>query len=222
MKKSLIILFSLLAFCCTNAMASATFPTDINDDGIVSKEDAALIYSFICGTADASITLDKVDINRDGKVNTADVIEIYLKLGEMPTEIPYLTFMAEKEQSMTITLKGSYSLDESLQYSVDNGEWTQLTASTPIKFGGDKGNIRLRGKSATGMATTFTKYAQITFGNKSVPVSCIGDIRTLVDFTNYSTTDTDEALFCYMFNGCSNLITAPELPATDLAERGYY
>ena len=204
------------------AMASATLPTDTNDDGVVSKEDVALIYSFICGTADASIASDKVDVNSDGKVNTADVIEVYLKLGEIANDIPYLSFVAEKEQSMTVNLKGSYFLDESLQYSVNDSEWEQLTASTPIIFGGDNGILRLRGMSASGMATTFSKYAQITFGNKSIPVACSGDIRTLVDFTNYSSADTDEALFCYMFNGCSNLISAPELPATALAERCYY
>ena len=221
MKKRLTILFSAIALCFSMAMASAILPADVNNDGIVSTEDATLIYNFICGTADVSITADMVDVNSDGKVNTADVLEVYLKLGEITPDFPYLTFSADETQTMTIKIKGTYTLDESLEYSVNDGEWAQLTTS-PITFGGNNGTLRLRGKSATGMATDFTKYAQITFGSKTVPVSCSGDIRTLVDYTNYSSTNTDEARFCYLFNGCSNLTSAPELPADALAERCYY
>ena len=222
MKKRLMILFSAVALCCTMAMASVILPADVDDNGVVSKEDAELIYSFICGTADSTITVNKVDVNGDGKVNTADVVEVYLKLGETIPNIPYLTFSADEMQTMTIKIKGTYTLDESLQYSVNDGEWTTLTAATSISFGGDNGDLRLRGKSATGMATDFTKYAQITFGSKNVSVACSGDIRTLVDYTNYSSADTNEARFCYLFNGCTNLTSAPKLPAEALAERCYY
>lgn len=216
------ILFSAVALCCTMAMASVILPADVDDNGVVSKEDAELIYSFICGTADSTITVNKVDVNGDGKVNTADVVEVYLKLGETIPNIPYLTFSADEMQTMTIKIKGTYTLDESLQYSVNDGEWTTLTAATSISFGGDNGNLRMRGKCATGMADDFTKYAQITFGSKNVSVACSGDIRTLINFTNYSSANTDEARFCYLFNGCTNLTSAPELPANSLAERCYY
>ena len=222
MKKRFMIFFNAVALCCAVAMASITLPADVDNDDIVSKDDAALIYSFICGTADESITANMVDVNGDGKVNTADVVEVYLKLGEKATDIPYLTFSADDMQTMTIKIKGTYTLDESIQYSVNDGEWATLTAGTPISFGGDNGSLRMRGKSASGMATDFTKYAQISFGSKNVSVSCSGDIRTLVDFANYTSADTDEARFCYLFNGCTNLTSAPELPANKLAERCYY
>ena len=221
MKKRLMILFSAVTLCCTMAMASITLPADINNDGIVSKTDADLIYDFILGIADDSVTADMVDVNNDDKVNTADVVEVYLKLGETTPDFPYLTFSADKTQTMTIKIKGTYTLDESLEYSVNDGEWAQLT-TTSITFGGDNGTLRMRGKSATGMAADFTKYAQITFGSKIDSVACSGDIRTLIDYTNYSSADTDEARFCYLFNGCTNLTSAPELPSDALAERCYY
>lgn len=222
MKKKIIILFNAIALCCSMAMASIILPADVNNDGIVSKEDATLIYNFICGTADASITADMVDVNSDGKVNTADVVEVYLKLKEIENNIPYLTFSANETQTMTVKIKGTYTLDESLEYSVNNSEWTTLSTSTPISFGGDYGTLRMRGKSSTGMATDFTKYAQITFESKNISVACSGDIRTLVDYTNYSSADTNEARFCYLFNGCTSLTSAPELPSDALAERCYY
>ena len=211
MKKKLSILLSMLALCSTLTMANDILPTNN-----ASEYNAALIYNFILGNADESVTADKVDLNKDGKVNTADVVEAYLN------NIPYLTFSADKEQTMTVKLKGSYTLNESLQYSVNGKPWEQLTAATPITFGGNNGTLRMRGMSTTGLATDFSKYAQISFGDKNIPVTCSGDIRTLVNFTNYSSADTREARFCYMFNGCTNLTSAPELPANTLAERCYY
>ena len=137
-------------------------------------------------------------------------------------KIDYLSFSADEPQTMAVKLKGNYVLDESLQYSVNKGAWAQLTAAASITFGGDSGTLRLRGKSAGGMATDISEYAQITFENSNVSVACSGDIRTLVDYENYLTADTDEARFCYLFDGCSSLTSAPELPATTLADKSYF
>lgn len=136
--------------------------------------------------------------------------------------IDYLTFSADETQTMTVKLKGNYTLDESLQYSVNEGAWKQLTAASAITFGGDNGTLRLRGKSVGGMANEITKYAQITFGESNVSVACSGDIRTLVDYEDCQTADTDEARFCYLFEGCKGLTSAPSLSATTLADKSYY
>lgn len=138
------------------------------------------------------------------------------------SETPYLTFTADTAQTMTVKLKGSYTLDESLQYSVKGDTWKTLTADTAILFGGDNGALRLRGKSEKGLATETFNYAQMVFDVKNVSVACSGDIRTLVDYENYQTADMDEAKFCYMFLESTNLVSAPALPATDLADRCYF
>lgn len=134
--------------------------------------------------------------------------------------IPYLTFTADAEQTMKVVVNDDYVLDESLQYSVGGGDWTQLTAGTAIAFGGQGNDLRLRGQSSTGMAESLQKYSQISFGN-ATPVSCTGDIRTLVDYTNYNNTSTAEARFCHFFVECTQLTSAPALPATILAESCY-
>ena len=144
--------------------------------------------------------------------------------------IPYLTFSAASEQTMTM-VSYRYTLDESIEYSVNGSEWTQVgkvsgdeasgITYTTITFGGEKGTLRMRGKSATGMAENENNYAKITFGNSEVPVSCTGDIRTLVDYTNYRDAATSQARFSSMFSGCTPLVSAPELPATDLATNCY-
>ena len=71
---------SAAAMCCLSATATEELPADTNGDGKVTKEDAALIYSYILGTADESVTLTAVDVNCDGKANTADVVEVYNKI----------------------------------------------------------------------------------------------------------------------------------------------
>lgn len=136
--------------------------------------------------------------------------------------IPYLTFTAQGAQTFKMNTV-NYTLPNTLEYSVGGSAWTQLTAGASITFGGAKGNLRLRGKSSTGTATSAEAYSWIEFGDyyNDTPVACTGDIRTLVDWENYENADTSSARFCGLFFGCSDLTTAPALPATTLAEDCY-
>ena len=127
--------------------------------------------------------------------------------------VPYLTFTADAKQTFSMTKAVS-----TLEYSVNGGEWTTLGTST-VTFGGNNGELRLRGKSKTG-TVAWDNYSTITFGT-SVSVACSGDIRTLVDYENYKTVDTSKAKFKNLFYNCSGLTSAPELPATTLAEDCY-
>lgn len=132
---------------------------------------------------------------------------------------PYITFSAESRQSFKMTTSSSYTLPD-FEYSVGNGEWTKVVKDTEVSFGGSLGDLRLRGKSPNGTAASFDKYSRINFTN-TTKVKCTGDIRTLVDYDNYNTVDTKNARFCNLFWGCTQLTTAPELPATTLASYCY-
>lgn len=134
---------------------------------------------------------------------------------------PYLTFTADQSQTFKVSTYQSYTLDESIQYSLNGGVWTKLDVGTEITFGGDNGALRLRGKSSGGTASSKYKYAFISFGDSKVKVTCSGDIRTLIDYDNYVTVSTADARFCYLFKECASLTTAPELPATTLADYCY-
>ncbi len=151
----------------------------------------------------------------------------------------------------------SSSLENKFQYSVGNGKWTAITKSNnTATFGGALGDLRLRGMSEIGTAavtysssgSSFVSASTISFTNANVPVVASGDIRTLIDYKNYSTVNTANARFhslfldctelysapdslrattlatdCYnqMFKGCTKLTNAPVLPATTLAEYCY-
>lgn len=138
---------------------------------------------------------------------------------EMP--IPYLTFSAKSEQFLSITKEV-----ETLEYSVNGDEWSEL-GTEPVRFGGDWGDLRLRGMAAKGTAyiPNQSNYirdncASFVF-REDVEVSCTGDIRTLVNYKNIALADNGECQFCYLFADCVNLISAPELPLKNLAEFCY-
>lgn len=148
---------------------------------------------------------------------------------------PYVTFSAEKEQAFYMLVGDKFSLDEGeyFEYSINNGKWIRFYRTIKdIKFGGNIGNLRLRGKSmkGTGGLGGTDTYSNICFGNSN-PVDCTGDIRTLIDYENYSTVSTENAGFYALFyadpqidqgnNGVAALRTAPKLPATTLAEGCY-
>ena len=134
--------------------------------------------------------------------------------------IPYVTFKAEAEQKFKMTTSGDYSISN-LQYSVNNGEWKTVVANTEVPFGGDKGDLRLRGTNTNGTADGQLIFSTIEFTEANVNVACTGDIRTLLDWNNYNKVETGKARFCGLFFQCSVLTSAPELPATKLADFCY-
>ena len=142
---------------------------------------------------------------------------------------PYVTFTANGEQTFqmaVVTNKyGSYTFPN-LEYSVNNGEWAAVKAGTEITFGGAHGDLRLRGTNNTkGTSSPYVNnnsfdHSEIQFSTKN-EVACKGDIRTLLDYKNYKTVNTDNARFYKLFAECKQLISAPELPATTLADNCY-
>lgn len=129
---------------------------------------------------------------------------------------PYVTFSAASTQTLTMS-----QAVEGLQYSVGGGAWATLGTST-VTFGGTGNDLRLRGTNGYGTAKDNKNYASVMFGESTTPVACSGDIRTLVNYLNYETASTANARFCYLFFPCTNLTTAPALPATELADYCYY
>ena len=140
------------------------------------------------------------------------------KAEEIP---PYITFKADAEQKFKMTIEEKYEIN-GLEYSVNNDEtWRKVEKDREITFGGANGDLRLRGTNPNGTATDIFNYSTIIFTDATVKVACTGDIRTLLNWKNYSTVDTKNARFCSLFVRCTALTSAPELPATTLADVCY-
>ena len=157
--------------------------------------------------------------------NSDEVTFVYVKgtstlqgveLGEKVQEPDYLTFKAETAQTLTMS-----KAVETLEYSVGGAAWAELGTAT-IEFG-PAGDLRVRGKSAMGTAASDSDVATVTFGNEDSSVAASGDIRTLVDYENYTNDalDTSNARFCDLFRNCAVLTSAPVLPATTLTDYCY-
>lgn len=139
------------------------------------------------------------------------------------TSIPYVTFTADAIQELMIAQVENI---RNLQYSVNFGEWKDAKSDDgfpwSVLFGGKKGCLRLRCKrNFQGTAYGDDNYAQISFSKSSVKVACTGDIRTLLDYDNYEAVKTSGAQFCSLFEGCKQLTSAPDLPATELYDYCY-
>ena len=141
------------------------------------------------------------------------------KTEECPT--PYITFKAEEAQTFKMTTTGTYEINE-LEYSLNGGEWQNVEKDKEVTFGGTNGDLRLRGINPNGTATAWDACSTIKFTEANVNVACTGKILTLLDWRNYNIVETNNARFCKLFYGCSVLTSAPELPATTLANDCYY
>ena len=141
-------------------------------------------------------------------------------------EPPYVTFSATEkqtfswaipEQPMSLSARSSRTTTTgTFEYSVGGDDWAALAENQTVTFGGTNGDLRLRGIAPEG---TYGK--KIKFGNET-PVACSGDIRTLVDWENHTGANTENAVFADLFYNCTQLTSAPALPATKLSEFCYY
>ena len=145
---------------------------------------------------------------------------------DVKDKTPYVTFSAPAEQTFKMVCTGGYTISK-LEYSVNFGDWKKVKANEGVTFGGKNGGLRLRGKNLKGTADPNDTriYSTITFAYdennennpNNVKVACTGDIRTLLDYSNYKNVNTSQACFTNLFNHCVVLTSAPDLPATELA-----
>ncbi len=208
----------------TGSTVRPTVTVTYNSEKLTENTDYTLSWSNESSSAKGNYT---VSVN--GKGAYIGSVEKSYSIVEAP---PYLTFTASGAQTFKMTLPTDATAAAAIgtfEYSVGGGEWTKVTSGMDaVSFGGDEGNLRLRGtglnsaggESLLGTAYHGGYYSTISFGT-DVTVEASGDIRTLIDGKGYATVSTSEAKFCYLFSGCTVLTSAPELPATDLASQCY-
>lgn len=177
------------------------------------------LEDWVSGVADDGTFIKNGDAtwSDDGVVPSGWIVKYVDSDGKEIDKTPYLKFSADSAQTLTMS-----KAVETLEYSVNMGEWGSL-GTKEIHFGGNLGALRLRGKNSQGTSRdkSESESSIIRFSNQT-PVTCSGDVRTLVDYENYTTVNTGSARFCNLFLDCTQLTTAPELPATNIASYCYY
>ena len=191
-----------------------------------AAEPAEVCSIFLLANSEEYLTDFKVKYN-DEKEKTISNVPIQANcktnLNGNYGNIPYVTFSSASEQKFGMFfLDYRFGTDESLEYAVGDGEWTKITNTIrDIAFGGTLGDLRLRGKCHTGTAISDTQYCQVFFSNANMPIECTGDIRTLIDYSDYANASTADAAFCRLFAGCGTLTRTPVLPSTTLSSECY-
>lgn len=169
---------------------------------------------------------------------------LLIRKQEEEMNIRAVCFKADGEQTVAITKVGSAPAI-TMQYSYDGVNWDAWDLSA-LPFGGNT-KVYVRGVNNARFATINTSNT-FTFGTDSyVYVSGIAEalLNGESEVLQYSTQYTFKTLFkgqtalreadrlrfeamsnseyCYqsMFNGCSNLLSAPDLPATKLGYSSY-
>ena len=189
----------------------------------ISQIEAGKQYNFSITLGHYALTISSVSVT---DWNNQDITEDENDEAASSLPItPYVTFTSNEEVGFRMTTNYGYTISD-LEYSVNYGEWKSIPEKgiSDIQFGSSKGNLRLRGKNLNGTATDEFTCSNISFSSNetNAKVACTGDIRTLLDYENYNTVNTSNARFCQLFSNCGILTSAPELPATELAEGCYY
>ena len=219
--------YALIKPCA--AQSSETFISlDVAEGESKTTETLTGIPALLAGnsyTYKLTVGKSKVTI---GDVTVADWLTGAILKGttDVKDKTPYVTFSAPAEQTFKMVCYGGYTISN-LEYSVNFGDWKKVKANEGVTFGGQNGGLRLRGKNIKGTADPSNTeiYSTITFAYdennennpNNVKVACTGDIRTLLDYSNYKNVNTSQACFANLFNHCVVLTSAPDLPATELA-----
>lgn len=151
----------------------------------------------------------KADGYRDSEKSTA---VNFTKAPQVYTDC--LTFTGKTSE---FTLKATKKTwNGTLEWSTDHSTWTTLMGTEAMQSVGKK--LYLRGKGNT------TFYDSSSYSVKwvlSEKADCSGNIQTLLNWENPPTNITTNNCYRNMFEYCSNLTSAPELPATTLTENCY-
>ena len=133
-------------------------------------------------------------------------------LAQSATYTDCITFTGETSD---FTLKATYKeWNGTVEYSTDHNTWTVWNGSE-ISSSGQK--LYLRGSGNTIFNTS--NGARFVLSAKA---GCSGNLNTLLEYSNPPTSLNVSRCYNSMFRDCTNLTTAPALPATTLSDHCYH
>ena len=141
--------------------------------------------------------------------------------GPGPEPGPYLTFYST-DGEFTIGIGDSADWDGILEYSVDTVTWSEYEKqpSARVPVSSNAGLLYFRGSGNTHLQTYYSAYTPNFFEIQGSGIHCIGNIETLLDYASVQRGEHPRmGNWCFqgLFSGCRTLVSAPELPATELS-----
>ena len=134
-------------------------------------------------------------------------------------EANYLTFTAEEDSSsFGIVNNGDNNPD--VQYSLDGGAtWIALSGGKMVTLAHKGDKALLKGNNPQGFSKSSSQYSSFKMTGK---VAASGSVMSLIDGVGLSTEIPNSHCFFVLFEYCTSLTQAPELPATILADNCYW
>ena len=135
-----------------------------------------------------------------------------------------ITFTSD--EPFAVSLGPDKHWDGRIEYSINGSTWSEYSAGTSINSD-DGCTVFFRGTGNTRLGEVDGVYRHSTFSlspSDGHTVSCLGNAETLLDYQTVlgGGHPTMAGLAFYrLFFGCTSLDSAPELPATGLAESCY-
>ena len=191
----------------TGLVVTATF-----NDGSTEDVTSQCVMSPAAGTVLAT-TDTSVNISYTYKGVTRSTAQIIIVESAV---ITYLSFLGNEDFTLK-TYNTTKNWDGTLEYSTNKSTWNTWDG-TEISSAGSK--LYLRGTGNTKITGSNTDSRFVFTGTDALKIACEGNIENLLDYETVIAgghpTMADEC-YRYMFQSCTSLTTAPELPATTLS-----
>ena len=158
-------------------------------------------------------------IRAKGVSGTMKPIDMASKIGQIQKGLDYgyLTFTAEEATTLTLKQNGRIAPHKLLK-STDGVTWTKWENPSTNGISLNVGESVYLKADKDSLWRTCTGYSLYNKLSSTSKIKCEGDIRSLVKPIALE----DYSYFTRgLFNGCTSLTTAPELPATTLANYCY-
>ena len=157
-----------------------------------------------------------------GTIPAAEFPNMIRERLEVIPPLPYLTFSSPNSFTLAVGDTTKH-WDGTLEYSTDTSTWANWDGTTTLSSAtsGSNNVLYLRGTGNTVITGNSINYKWVLTGTD---IKCIGNIEDLLDYaTVESGAHPTMATSCYryMFNACTSLTKAPNLPATTLANNCY-
>ncbi len=133
-------------------------------------------------------------------------------------DLNYLTFTAEEDGSTFGIVNGRNS--PNVLYSLDGGKiWTFLAEGDTVRLAHKGDKALLKGNNPHGFSQNYSEY-QSSF-KMTGKIAASGSVMSLIDGTGLSSEIRGVECFGSLFENCTSLTQAPELPAVTLANYCY-
>ena len=203
--------------CCESMFSGCTNLSEIsiafdkwNDNTFEWVKDVAPTGTFIC-PKDLPLEYGVSRIPEGWTVKYID--------DTVAVETNYLTFTAEEDGSTFGIVNGRNS--PNVLYSLDGGKtWTFLAEGDTVRLAHKGDKALLKGNNPQGFSRNYMEY-QSSF-KMTGKIAASGSVMSLIDGTGLSSEIRGVECFGRLFENCTSLTQAPELPATTLTEDCYY